>query len=93
MVALLSHAYTSNLRYFVTLPKYDQEINQDSDADNYSSKIHVAVPEEYVNIYYSFVEKLSSSLYEKVNEVVLEPSMFVMLYFFTIIHKQTVTGN
>ena len=66
MVTLISMAYTSNLRYFITLPNYEPEINQDSDADKYFNTVHIPVPHEYKTIYYSFVKKISSSLFEKV---------------------------
>ena len=65
-VMLLALFYTSNLRYFVTLPKYEPEINQDSDADKYAPAIHVPVPDELKGIWYDFIKDFSTSLHAKV---------------------------
>ena len=50
----------------MTLPKYEPEINHDSDADKYAHGIHVAVPEDLKDVYFNFIETISSTLYEKV---------------------------
>ena len=66
MGMLLGMFYTCNLRYFVTLPKYEPEINTDLDAEKYAHGIIVAVPEKIKGIWFDFIKDLSTSLHAKV---------------------------
>ena len=66
MATLLSLSYSSNLRYFITLPRYDPEINTDADVLEYAQAAHVSIPDEYISTYFTFIGNLSQPLYDKV---------------------------
>ena len=66
VVMLLALAYNSNLRYNVTLPKYEPEINSDMDVIENVNEVHVLLPEKYKEAYFDFILESNPRLYQMV---------------------------
>ena len=63
---LMALAYTSNLRYRITLPRYEPEINNDRDVLENMRDVHVLVADQYKDLFFDFTAENHAEIGSKV---------------------------